>query len=616
MPHSEPSNTTPSVAAEPNKTPTALVGCLLDVSGSMRDVLETGRGDERAIERLQVVLRAALKLARAEQRHNPNALIFVGAFGMNSKETPVVDLCGLINGLLDVTVGLGDSQSGHDRLIALANEQNVAHVTKYIRTSLTEHQARIVHLHLQRHPEEIQVFVEAIPSATKLFIMETAGTAARGVMAVGGATISTAAYPIGLRLLVHQSDCQDAIFRPTPLPPCCLLTLKPDCSTRWDMSLARSLDISIGAASALGFAGGEACSTKAKNSAVDNSEAMKFALHICKTYLTDFEDLIPRPVSDAIDLLERLQKHPSVAGNNEADSRTLLDELTPHIYGSTFMRVALKKALAVFDGHSNIEQRALVLVSNGLSTDGDPLPLANDLKQKNVIIASIFLTDKNDISRRQLYYQTPGNSLNKGQLKLFSMASTVSVLKHPIPVLAAMGWIVPSSGECSLYITICSSGALEEFCSLLLSARFDSADALLDIIGRVQLDAYINDEHVRTFNNPSDQEQTSTCYAHATAAVLHMALLRIYAREGGCPSIAEIRSKILKRFPPNPDGDSVLNVLMEAMDWILNGVVLQSSSFSLWHLIEAPESLRAFRRRSKEELGVPYFPISKMTKIG
>jgi hypothetical protein len=57
------------------------------------------------------------------------------------------------------------------------------------------------------------------------------------------------------------------------------------------------------------------------------------------------------------------------------------------------------------------------------------------------------------------------------------------------------------------------------------------------------------------------------CYAHATAAVLHMALLRIYAREGGCPSITEIRSKILKYFPSKPDGESVLEVLKKAMDW-------------------------------------------------
>ena len=52
----------------PDHPPGIVVGCLLDVSGSMCDALETGHSDKRAIERLRAVLRAALKLAQAEQR--------------------------------------------------------------------------------------------------------------------------------------------------------------------------------------------------------------------------------------------------------------------------------------------------------------------------------------------------------------------------------------------------------------------------------------------------------------------------------------------------------------------------------------------------------------------
>lgn len=508
--------------------PSALVGCLLDVSNSMRNVLETGRGDERAVERFHAVLRAALKLARAEKRHNPNALMFVGAFGMMSEETPVVDLCGLVDGLLNVTAGPGDRQSGHERLIALANEQSLAHITKYIRTRLTENEARIVHMHLQGHKEEIQDFVDAIPSAGELEVMEATGTVVTGASASAGAwaggTAGSAFGPIGM-----------------------------------------AVGAAIGAA--VGAVGGNAGSTTVKNHKVDNSKAIKLAHHICRTYLKDFEDLVPRPVSDVITLLERLQDHPSVAAKKEEADRTLLDGLRPHIYGWTFMRAALDKSLGVFRSHPDAKQRALVLVSDGVSTDGDPLPLANILRQEKVIITSIFLTKNINIARRRLYYQPPRNAFNEGQLKLFSLASKVSALEHPIPVLASIGWEVPSSGECVLYITVCSSDALEEFCSLLLSARFGSADALLDIIGKVDLDRYIHDEHVRTCNDPSDQKKSSTCYAHATAAVLHMALLRIHAREGGYPKIEEIRSKILQHFPPKPDGESVLKVLENAMGW-------------------------------------------------
>lgn len=124
-----------------------------------------------------------------------------------------------------------------------------------------------------------------------------------------------------------------------------------------------------------------------------------------------------------------------------------------------------------------------------------------------------------------------------------------------------MGWEVPSSGEAALYATVCSAAALDEFCTLLLSARFGSADVLLDIVGRVNLDSYINDEHIRTRRNPSDQGDSGTCYAHAIAAVLHMALSRVVGRQGGTPTIETIRGRILESFPETDDGWSTEEVL-------------------------------------------------------
>lgn len=144
---------------------------------------------------------------------------------------------------------------------------------------------------------------------------------------------------------------------------------------------------------------------------------------------------------------------------------------------------------------------------------------------------------------------------------LFEIASKISCHTHPVPVLASMGWKIPSSGEAALYATVCSAAALDEFFTLLLSARFGSADALLDIVGRVHLDDYINDKHMETRNNPSDQKDSGTCYAHATAAVLHMGLRRVVGRQGGTPTIREIRERILSDFPETARGWSVLDVL-------------------------------------------------------
>jgi hypothetical protein len=61
-----------------------MIGCLLDMSASMRQTLEAEGGDKRAVERLRAVIRTAVQLAQAEQKHDPDALLFVGVFGLST----------------------------------------------------------------------------------------------------------------------------------------------------------------------------------------------------------------------------------------------------------------------------------------------------------------------------------------------------------------------------------------------------------------------------------------------------------------------------------------------------------------------------------------------------
>lgn len=473
--------------------PDAVVGCLLDVSGSMRSAIETGRGDERASDRLRAILRAALNLAKAEQHHNPNALMFVGAFGMKDNEAPFIDLCGLLGGILDRDLNSSRKTNGREELIALANSQGISHITHFIETKLSEHEARIVHEHLQQHPQDIEEFVRIIPD--------------EGTMA-------------GHQRLEHLGEI-------------------------------------------LGFS----LLSQIADAAAEQNDALKMARRICKTWMRKYEDLTAKPVSEVIPLLDRLQDHPSMAQRSE-EQTTLLDDLKSYIYGWTPMRAALRKAETLYDRHTRVKHRVLVLISDGVSTDGHPLSLAESLRTDGVLIASIFLTSDETLPRRCLYDRlTNLPRPDEGRKVLFSMASKVSVLQHPVSALAAIGWAVPSSGECSLHAQVCSSDALSEFCSILLSARFGSADALLDIVGKVDVDAVINDRHVRTCQNPSDQLNSGTCYAHAAAAVLHMSLVRIYNREGGCPTIPEIRHRILQAFPPGDGGHNSVEVLEEATKW-------------------------------------------------
>ncbi|PSN69921.1 hypothetical protein BS50DRAFT_618884 [Corynespora cassiicola Philippines] len=490
---------------EADSTTTAVVGCLLDVSGSMKQVLETGTGDEKAIERFQAVLDAALDLAEAEKRQDPDALMFIGAFGLNDEHPPVVDLCGLIDSIVSDT---HNGQNGHERLVDLACKNSVAHVKEYIYSKLTEREAHIVERYLQRHKNEIPKFL-AFREAEAEKVKK------------GAAVIDESIFGRFLAL-----KCEQYI-------------------------------------------------------SVETSEALRMARRICKSWMKDFERFTALNVSVVVFLLKKIQERAKLSKdeNKGVQEFNLWNELKSYIYGATPMVHTMRKANEEFSKYSGAKQRVLVIVSDGLGTDGDPRPLADKIRNEGIYIASIFLSNDNSKPRRQFFDRHPEGDFSEGQKTLFDMASRVSAFTHPIPVLNILGWDVPISGECVMFTSFCSSGVL------------------LDIVGKVDLDTYIDDEHVRTCTTPSDQGQSGTCYAHAAAAVIYMALKRIVGRKqekpyiGGEPissagrntsdsvdtrhdtaasndtipnddlTIASIREDILKKFKPNKKGHNIHKVL-------------------------------------------------------
>lgn len=479
----------------------------------MRKVLETGRSDERAVDRFHAVLDATLNIARREHQNNAKAKMFVGAFGLDREAgyPPTVDLYSIIEALSgDVS---RNNRSGYDLLIEIANEHNLAHITEYIRSKLTDSEARIVHACLCRHPERISEFVDALPSADEaqdLQEMKDKTTLGGGVLlAAGGFAMGG---PVGAF---------------------------------------------IGAA--LGGAAAKIGSDELKNQAVDSSEGLQLARRICREWFEDFVNFIPRPGGDVVQLLQELQRH-SIGG-----TMCLSDTIGHFMYGDTPLCDALSRSLSAFCAPRDLSRQVLVLMSDGHGTDGDPGQLASKLHSQGVSVASVYLTSDHDIPERCLYDHPP-NPRDKGMCTLFNIASKVSASTHPIPVMMSVGWQAPCSGEVALYVSVCTETSVEEFCSLLVSAYLGSTDALLDIIGRLRLDEYVNDRHVVTCNSPSDQGSSATCYAHAIAAVMHMALLRI-ERKDPCPTIEEIRERILRTFPPGDHGRATEEVLRQAVRW-------------------------------------------------
>ncbi|GAD99608.1 hypothetical protein NECHADRAFT_97479 [Paecilomyces variotii No. 5] len=483
-----------------NQSGKSVIGFLIDVSGSMCKPLEPGEGDNRAPERLQAVISEALEIAQKECHHNPNTLMFVGAFGARYSRT--VDLCSLVNRFITTE---HDGDTGRSLLIDLANKHNQGHIAEYIQTKFTDADALILYLHLRQDPDSMVEFINAIPRPDQVRDFQDRTRAYR-------ANFRWAAGPFG-GLADSVSDfCEDT--------------------------------------------------------AIENSNAIRLASRFNTKWWEGVSGFVERPVAEVVDLLKRLKEKTPTKDTNGSEKpgvHVLPDTLRQYIYGDTPMKHALQQSQEVFQAHPDACQRVLILVSDGMSTDGDPCHLAMELRRANVTMATIYLTDNQSVPRRRLYDREEG-SWNKGQRTLFNIASRVATTTHPIPVLASVGWKRPSSGECALYTNVCSVAALNEFCELLLSAHFGSADALLDVLGRLQLDSYIDNEHIRTRQHPSDQGRELTCYAHATAAVIHMALLRIVGRHEGYPSIDNIRKWIEDEFKPNKYGHNVREVLEKARE--------------------------------------------------
>ncbi|KAH7489409.1 hypothetical protein FOMA001_g3692 [Fusarium oxysporum f. sp. matthiolae] len=519
-----------------DSTAQVVVGCLLDVSGSMRSAFESGHSNEPASDRLRAVLRAALKLAKAERQQNPNAVMFVGVFGLqmpeDSEEHPnplAADLCGIADALLNDSV---NNSTGHDLLIARANENDVSHISEYIKTKLTCREARIVDAYLKRHPDQVQQFVDAIPPEAEVAMLrsssQTVGASIGGALGFAASVLIPGGTVVGAIISTFGSA----------------------------------------AGTAGGAVVGSAVGNSVEDSRVEKSEALALARRIQKDWLSDFVNFEPRPIYEVVDILQRLHDREDRDRRNvpEDNNDNVLDAIRQYMYGLTPMCHALQKALDAFQSKPKAQHRVLVLISDGHSTDGDPSTAAHDLEREGVAIATVKLTDDRSSTQRALHYEA--NPLwDEGTRTLFKMSKRIPGSTHPVPVLASVGWAIPSAGEIALFCTVCTVTALEEFCSMLLSARFGSADALLDIVGKIRFDDYINNEHLTIRSRPTNQGQRGICYAHAVASVIHMALLRIVSRDGGIPSFNEIRHKILSKYPEIKGGQPTIQVLADACHW-------------------------------------------------
>jgi hypothetical protein len=472
----------------------------------MRETFEVGRSDKQATDRLDAVIGAALKLARAERGRHGEAHMFIAIFGLKKPENvecpAAADLCQLVDVLLEMEQD--DGRDGYELLEGMAKENDIGY-REYIRKKFTVDEARIIYWHLSRHPGDIEEFVQAIPR--------------------------------------HS-------YKPSP---------KVIRTTQTALPLLVPGPLAFFGTAAIEMA------MKVEDWGVERSKGLRMARKIWSDWWTQVSTINPRPIDDIIDLLQDLKNRPKSSSDSQeqgtAPTQTpssdktrgsIYDNLESYIYGLTPLRGAMEACRDILgrDCYTQM-QKTLLIVSDGIYTDDDPVTVAESMRGNDITIAAVYLTSDPAISGRSLYY-VEEEQWEPGQKALFSMASRRNCADSPIPVLSPMGWDIPGEGQCALFTSVCSANTLEEFCSMLLSASLGSVDTLVDVVGRVCLDGYVDVFHRKAKKRPSNQKG-GDCYAHATAAVIRMALGRIVGLPE-YPSIGTIRRRILKHFPPKLQG--------------------------------------------------------------
>ena len=189
-------------------------------------------------------------------------------------------------------------------------------------------------------------------------------------------------------------------------------------------------------------------------------------------------------------------------GEKFRNNRKTIEE---NIYGGTPMCNALKKSRDLLR-NSHIQNRCLIVISDGDPTDGNPLPIIEEMKNQGIAISTILLAKQEQhIVNPRAFYDKSCADWPKEAERMFQMASEVQNQKLPRGLLTAMHWKLPLSGSCRLFLDANSPEIVREM-SAIFSRLGHSTDVLLDIVGQIKLDDILNTDR-RELEEEKRQQQ-------------------------------------------------------------------------------------------------------------
>ena len=288
--------------------------------------------------------------------------------------------------------------------------------------------------------------------------------------------------------------------------------------------------------------------------------------YIKECYMKINSETLNQMLREMDNLSER--KIPLRAKNNN----NIMDLISKKIYGNTPLKAVTQKAFSIFSESKNqYERKVLLIITDGDSTDGDPTDFVKQQSLNNEIyIIGCYISTK--YCTENTFYDEKSFNLNEeGAKKLFKMCSNIAYKNPLFRFFLKLGWVMPQSGECKLFIALNNSKTLDKFVSLInqaLNYKDLPSNGLMDIISTASIHSYVN-----SYSNENFQAKNQifgTCWANACAACIHFANKRILGRKN--ISFEDIRKHLIVNYSiGNKDG----NIISKALNNIYNDYKLR-----------------------------------------
>eukprot|EP01035_Chromulina_nebulosa_P016962 gene16962-22456_t len=288
---------------------------------------------------------------------------------------------------------------------------------------------------------------------------------------------------------------------------------------------------------------------------VANYIASDVYIHNSQVYLRAQKDIKeylfpPKRWYLVTDVVAALNKLNDSSSNWTNDFLTVIEG---SIYGRTPMCKSMKNAAEMMSENSvRNYHKVLFVLSDGDSTDGDPVPIAETMKSNNIVVTTCYLDSNVNTNDQQLFYSL-NSEWSEGEKALFRMSTTWSCFDRPISLLPSIGWAIPISGECKLFLRANSIQVVNEFCRIITyEIASSSADTFIDLFSNIDYTDYINYNCNVNEQNVNDRFRLNyqiggTCYANAIAAVYFLSMRRIIGREN-TPDFAAIRGDLIEKY--------------------------------------------------------------------